>query len=348
MGDFLTGQPERAKDAAAPSLPQATTPLNHPTPDYGNLGPSSDIAAYSLHANGKSSPTRRSSRLSTVLALAIGMSAALLAHNMGRLQSATARPLSHFFEAWHPTPSAKDIRQLDRLGPQKQAEALLEQAVGHSSGAIEQISFRAEGWQGKVRWTPQIATLTTAALNSDDMHVRESGVEVELAAYGIAKNQASLTYVLKMAQSSDHAQKIWGLWVLGLLGNRGVDTAQVVGVLAEHLKDADAESRQWAVEALALTGADETIDLLLKTMHDDPSAKVRERAACGIAASGLFTEQQRARAIPQLLNDLMIPRSTRKPMGGRSKRSETSLISGCRTIPQYGGVGTKPTESSRG
>ena len=85
-------------------------------------------------------------------------------------------------------------RQIDRLKPQKQAEALLELAVGHSDGAVDQISSRVERWQGKVQWNSQIASLTTAALNSNDMRVRESGIEVELAAYGLAKNSASLDY----------------------------------------------------------------------------------------------------------------------------------------------------------
>jgi len=37
-------------------------------------------------------------------------------------------------------------------------------------------------------------------------------------------------------------------------------------------------------------------------MHDDPSPSVRERAACGLAESGMFTSEQRFTAIPQLLN----------------------------------------------
>ena len=74
------------------------------------------------------------------------------------------------------------------MKPQKQAEALLELAVGGSDGAAEQISSRLDRWQGQVKWSPQIASLTTAALNSSDMRVRESGIEVELAAYGLAQN----------------------------------------------------------------------------------------------------------------------------------------------------------------
>jgi len=188
------------------------------------------------------------------------------------------------------------------MKPQKQAEALLELAVGHSDGAVDQISSRVERWQGKVKWDSQIATLTTAALNSNDMRVRESGIEVELAAYGLAKNSASLDYLLTTAESTDHARKIWALWALGLMANRGVETEHVVEVLIAHLKDSDEDSRRWAVEGLALTGSALSIEPLLKTMHEDPSATVRERAACSLAESGMFTPDQRMSAVPQLLS----------------------------------------------
>jgi len=177
-----------------------------------------------------------------------------------------------------------------------------ELAVGRSDGAADQISSRVDRWQGKVEWNPQIARLTTAALNSSDMRVRESGIEVELAAYGLAKNSASLNYLLVTAESTDHAQEIWALWALGLMGNRGVEAGRVVQVLAAHLNDTDEDSRRWAVEGLALTGSDQAIQPLLKIMHDDPAPSVRERAACSLAESGMFTPEQRFTAVPQLLN----------------------------------------------
>jgi len=197
--------------------------------------------------------------------------------------------------------TSTDAQQLDGMKPQKQAENLLELAIGESDGAVEQISSRVDRWQGRLKWNPQIATLTTTALNSNDLRVRESGVEIELAAYGLGKDSASLDYLLKTAQSKDHAKKVWALWALGLLGNRGVASDQVVQVLTAHLKDSDEESRLWAVEGLALVGTSQTIEPLLKTMHDDASPRVREGAACGLARSGTLTQDQRMAAVPQLL-----------------------------------------------
>src|SRR5271165_641512 len=283
-------------DVPQPSLPEPAAqskpapmidPRLRPTPDYGTLGPGSDIAA-----GGRDSAPRTAgtSRFAPLFAVAIGVLLAILTTSTGSAHSVWSR-FAHLFrgDAASPTPvAATSPRQLDQLKPQRQAEALLELAVGRSEGAVDQISSRVDGWQGKLKWDSQMATLTSAALNSSDMRVRESGIEVELAAYGLSKNLASLDYLLKSSESTDHAQKIWALWALGLMGNRGVETAHVMQVLTVHSKDFDEDSRHWAVEGLALVGTSETIPVLLTTMHDDASPRVREEAACALAQSGMF------------------------------------------------------------
>jgi hypothetical protein len=247
---------------------------------------------------GQSSQKKKAARMRVMLAIVWGV------WLLGFVVSMAAghRMLGDVFSGKVIQASPNDAQVLDRLAPQGQAEALLEQAVGHSEDAVAQISSRVERWQGKVEWNPRIASLTTAALSSDDLRVRESGVEVELAAYGLAKNSASLAYLLKTARSNDHANKIWALWALGLMANQGVQQEKVVETLKAHLKDADADSRQWAVQGLALTGSTRAIAPLLKTMHDDASEMVRERAAGGLAESGMFSRDQRMMAVPQLVN----------------------------------------------
>lgn len=292
-----------------PEAPPTADPRLQPTPDYGTLGPGSDLGpGFAMNPRGRESnpvwvrQPANPRRLVLILAAGLGLFAAVLAGSAANAHAAWSS-LGNLFSVQEALPaSAKDTRQLDRMKPQKQAEALLELAVGGSDGAAEQISSRLDRWQGRVKWSPQIATLTTAALNSSDMRVRESGIEVELAAYGLAQNPASLDYLLRTAASSDHARKVWALWALGLMANRGVGTDRVVETLTGHLKDADEDSRRWAVEGLALSGATETIEPLLQTMHDDASPNVRERAACSLAESGMFTLEQRMRAVPRLLS----------------------------------------------
>jgi len=276
----------------------AVDPRLQPTPDYGTLGPGSDVAG--LQPGNAPAPSPKSTLRSAHLIAAMGgMVAALVVGTMSKAHPIWPSSVpSHSSEL----ASAGDLPQLDRMNAQKQAETLLELAVGHSQGAVEQISSRVDRWNGKVEWNSQIANLTTAALNSNDMRVRESGVEVELAAYGLAKNTASLQYLLTTVDSPDHSQKIWAVGALGLMANRGIESERIVEVLTDHLKDDDPDSRRWAVEGLAVAGKDQAIAPLLATMHDDASPMVRERAACSLAESGIFTPEQRMTAVPQLLN----------------------------------------------
>jgi len=293
-------RPISSSQSAAQNPVPSADPRLRATPDYGTFGPSSDTGFSGSDPISRPRPARLRPE---VLAIGMGIFLAGLVALIGNPY--TRSRFTDLFPKNHEPVSpalARDSRELDRLKPQKQAEALLELAVEKSDGAADQISSRVDGWQGKLEWNSQIATLSAAALNSNDMRVRESGIEVELTAYGLAKNSASLEYLLKCADSSDHAQKTWALWALGLMGNRGVETARVVQVLAAHLKDSDEDSRRWAVEGLALAGTAEAMPILLQTMHDDPSPNVRERAACSIAESGMFTSEQRASVIPQLLN----------------------------------------------
>jgi HEAT repeat protein len=288
--------------SSQPEAAAVADPRLQPTPDYGTLGPGSDVSAGGPDSVASSARQPvNTPRFGPVFAAAVGVLFAVFAGNVGGAHAAWSGLANLLSNRGNVATSAKDSHQLDRMKPQKQAETLLELAISRNDGAIDQISTRVDRWQGKVHWDSQIATLTTAALNSSDMRVRESGIEVEIAAYGLAKNSASVDYLVRTTESADHAQNIWALWALGLMGNRGVETDRVVRVLSAHLKDADEDSRRWAVAGLALAGSAQTIELLLKTMHDDPSASVRERAACSLAEAGMFTREQRFTAVPQLL-----------------------------------------------
>jgi hypothetical protein len=60
--------------------------------------------------------------------------------------------------------------------------------------------------------------------------------------------------------------------------------------------------RYWAVEGLAYLATDAAIAPLLDVFHDDPSPTIRERAACGLTQSGMFSAAQRRTAVPRLLD----------------------------------------------
>ena len=280
---------------------QATDPRLQPTPDYGRLGPGSDIRIAPPDAI-PSRPSVKPAARGPIIAVALGASLAALAAGVRSARPSSPRITDLFSFSKPPLiSSSKDFGQLNRMKPEAQAEALLRLAVANSDGATEQIFSRVEAWRGKLNWE-RLAPLLTASLDSKDLRLREAGIEVELAAYGLRKSPSSVDSLIIKAGSSNHAQKIWALWALGLMANRGIAADRAVETLTGHLKDSDQDSRRWTVEALALVGADSTIVPLLRTMHDDPSPLVRERAACSLAASGMLTHEQRLTAVPQLLS----------------------------------------------
>jgi HEAT repeats len=198
--------------------------------------------------------------------------------------------------------SEHEIEGLDRKSPQQQAELLLERAVNHYDGAKDQIATRVESWRGKLKLSPRLNSLVTTALNSNDLRVRAAGIDLDLAAMGAVKAPATVERLAQQAENGPRSQRVWALWELGLLGNRGVVPERVNEVLVSQLQDSDPEVRHWAVEGLAYLGTNESIAPLLRVFHDDPSPMVRERAACSLAQSGMLTQEQRHSVIPHLLD----------------------------------------------
>ena len=279
-------------------------PRLQPTPDYGSLGPGGGTQS----SGGPLKP--QATRWRPLAAIAIG---ALLAVPFVATRSVRAawEQFAKFLTLQgKPEPaspavlSEHEIERLDHQRPQKQAELLLERAINHYDGANDQIAARVDHWRGRgrLKLSSQLNALITAALNSNDLRVRAAAIEVDLAAMNLTKNPSNVDLFVHEAESNVQSERNWALWSLGLLGNRGVDSERVTQVLIGHLKDTDEGSRHWAVEGLGLLGTDQTIAPLLQTFHDDPSAFVRERAACNLAQSGMLSQQQRRTAIPQLLN----------------------------------------------
>jgi hypothetical protein len=202
---------------------------------------------------------------------------------------------------------------LARMKPQEQSELLLEETINHYSGAIEQLSERIDGWRGHLNMNPRLSGLLITALNSNDLRVRAAGIEMELAAYNLAKTPREAQRLMDRIES-EPAARPWALWMLGAMGNRGVEPERALELLRTHLRDPDEKTRFWAVEGMSLLGSDATIEPMLEVFRNDSSPEVRERAGCGIAQSGMLTKEQRMKAVPALLNfaeDQAIDPSTR-------------------------------------
>ncbi len=183
------------------------------------------------------------------------------------LASARVQPPA-YMPASTPSATNADMEAISRLAPQQQAE---------------------------------LFHLVLAALDSNDPRVRVAAVEIDLVANNLMKSPQSLAKLLHQIHN-DPDSRYLALWRLGALGNRGVEPATVLTTLLRYSRDANQQTRFWAVEGLAMLGTEESIDPLLSILAHDPARKVRERAATNLARSGMLTGEQRLTAVPQLLN----------------------------------------------
>ncbi|HEV8525490.1 MAG TPA: HEAT repeat domain-containing protein, partial [Terriglobales bacterium] len=140
------------------------------------------------------------------------------------------------------------------------------------------------------------------ALNSNDLRVRAAAIEVDIAARNLEKTSATVDWLEPAARFGEQGPRANVLWDLGLLGSRGIEPERAFQILLASIHDPNVNIRYWAVEGLAYLGTDETITPLLEAFHDDPSPMIRERAACGLAQSGMLSEKQRRSAVPRLLD----------------------------------------------
>jgi hypothetical protein len=209
--------------------------------------------------------------------------------------------------------SDHEIEELGNLPAQQQAERLLLRAINHYDGALELIGRSVDNWFGQLELQGQLSSLLTTALNSNDLHVRAAALEIELAGYNLPKRAESADNLIERIRREPSARP-WALWMLGVLGNRGVETRRAFVTLMDHRHDPDEQTRYWAVEGLSMLGTDETVAPLLEAFRSDPSPLVRERGGCGLAQSGMLTREQRLRAVPDLLkmsDDKTLDDSTR-------------------------------------
>jgi hypothetical protein len=191
---------------------------------------------------------------------------------------------------------------LDALPPQAQAEFLLERAINHYAGANDQILARVRKWRGQVKSTERFERLFRMAINSDDLRVRAAAIEVNLVSRGLDKSVETVDRLEPIARTGAQGPRANALWDLALLGNRGVEPGRVAQIILASIHDENVNVRYWAIEGLAYLGTDEIIDPLLAVFRDDRSPMIRERAACGLAQSGMLSKSQRHKAVPRLLD----------------------------------------------
>lgn len=191
------------------------------------------------------------------------------------------------------------------VATQAQAEQMLRRLADGDSAAADQVIAQAPTWLGSTHRTPTADAQLMRVINSHQMHAREAALEAELALDNVPKNAVGLDRATQAADTPGHRQ--WGLWMLGALGNRGVDPVHVAKIIGSYLDSPDIGTRAGAVNGLALLATDETIPMMLDRFRNDPSPVVQERAACALAESGMYNHSQRMQAAHALINWLDDP-----------------------------------------
>jgi hypothetical protein len=198
--------------------------------------------------------------------------------------------------------SEHETEVLGQMTPQAQAELLLERSINHYSGANDEIAKRVDSWRGKLTMENHLQSLYGIAINSDDLRVRAASLEIDLASRNLEKSSATIDLLEHDARFGDQGHRVNALWDIALLGNRGVEPQRAFEIVSSSIHDSNENVHYWAVESLSYLGTDETIEPLLDVFHNDPSPNIRERAACGLAQSGMLSEKQRRTAVPKLLD----------------------------------------------
>ena len=182
---------------------------------------------------------------------------------------------------------------------QKRAEELLARVAAGDNGAADQVLAESGDWTGKSHRSPRTDQSITAGMNSSNMHAREASLQAHLALDGVFRDERGFAMMERAVGNA--GQRAWALWMLGALGNRGVDPIHTAKIIGSYLNDPSASVRASSVDALSLVGTDETIPMLLDRFRSDPSPVVQERAACAIAESGMYTHGQRMTAASSLV-----------------------------------------------
>jgi len=245
--------------------------------------------------------TRRGARVFTMLCLGLAAAIVTASHPATMKAARAAQLTSGVRAASAPKLSDHEIEALPSMSPQQQAQLLMERAINHYEGAIELIDKNVYSWYGQIDVEKgPLAGLLNTAINANDLNVRAASLEITLAGYDLPKTPASVDKILtRLENEPDH--RAWFLWILGVLGNRGVETSRLEVTFLDRIHDPDQTTRNYAAIGLGLLATDNALPALIRVFREDPSPQVRETAACSISQSGMFTDAQRMRAVPDLL-----------------------------------------------
>ena len=193
-----------------------------------------------------------------------------------------------------------DLSKVLNSPPQRQAEQLLRSALNGDTRAAALIQQNASSWSGTLQLTPQLNGMVLRALDSRDPRLCTAGMETYLAGYTLSRTPDRFERVLATAEN-DPQHRAWALFTLGILGNRGTEPGRARQAILAYLHDPEEWTRLSALDGLSMLGSEDVIAPMLEVLHNDPSPKVRERAASDLAHKGMMPAETRRLAVPVLI-----------------------------------------------
>jgi hypothetical protein len=206
-----------------------------------------------------------------------------------RLTSPSATSASHWSNGTRRSRGATAPRA--RSSQQANAENLLGRLATGDAAVVDQVLSQTDDWTGRTRRTPAANQSIMTTLNQHDLRARAAALQATLAMDGVSRDEAGLNRLEAAAATPN--QRAWALWMLGALGNRGVEPDHIAKILETYLSDPDPNARAGATDGLGILATDETVPMLLDRFRSDPSPLVQERAACALAEAGMYTHEQR-------------------------------------------------------
>jgi len=125
------------------------------------------------------------------------------------------------------------------------AEGLLERLARGDAAAASQVLEQSDGWTGKTKTTQKTDQFISTSLNLNDLHVRAAALQAQLALNGIPRDASGFAMLEQAAGNPQ--QRAFAMWMLGALGNRGVDAAHAAKIIEAYLNDPDVAVRSNAV-----------------------------------------------------------------------------------------------------
>src|SRR5258708_3403388 len=188
-----------------------------------------------------------------VLAVCVGLG--WLGQRVARsIQSYLASQIRH-----NPNASAA-YRAIDHRA-QVQAEALFKRLASGDAAAADSILSLSDDRTGKTQRTPATSQFLSSAINSPNAHIREAAIQAELALEGITRDEIGLNNL--EGAVGDPRQRLWALWLMGALGNRGVNPDHAAKLIESFLNDANVYVRATAVDGMSMVATTEYHTMIL-------------------------------------------------------------------------------------